>query len=326
MAESNNLPNNISANDTLDINELAALDEDITPDFIEQLQSQIAGGANVKNDGDLFEDVPSNASKKSSSSGMDGEDDFAKKYKAKLLKRQGGGVNKEAEEAKNKTDEVLKAAEQELASSVEAETKKIPQEATQEAVQEVSQESSASEQAADKTVEIKAEVKNDDVEEVKEGNDIINSEKLPEAKPNENTESINAISGGNITERPISQDQATYREGLNYIDNNVKYSKYVIYIDPENKDFIDSLTVKERKNLINRIIKEQDAIALTKRRLNKMQTIIFHTIVIIITLTLSVPIIYWLINTSLEVTINNYRQSQSTFEVLYKEHGKLKKN
>ena len=39
MPENNNSRGNIlSANDTLDINELASLNDDITPEFIEQLQ------------------------------------------------------------------------------------------------------------------------------------------------------------------------------------------------------------------------------------------------------------------------------------------------
>jgi hypothetical protein len=64
-----------------------------------------------------------------------------------------------------------------------------------------------------------------------------------------------------------------------FLDNNVKYSKYVIYIDPENTDFVESLTVKERKNLINRILREQDDIAITKRRLNMFQTVVKHVII-----------------------------------------------
>ena len=135
---------------------------------------------------------------------------------------------------------------------------------------------------------------------------------------------IENLTSGNILEKPASNEQIKYNESLDYLDANVKYSKYVIYIDPENKDFIDSLTVKERKNLINRILRQQDDIAITKRRLGIVQTVIKHTIIAVITIAISVPVVYLTINASLEATINNYRRSQSIFQTLYREHGKIK--
>ena len=43
MSEDNNKKGNVfSADDPLDINELASLNDDISPDFIEQLQNQVA--------------------------------------------------------------------------------------------------------------------------------------------------------------------------------------------------------------------------------------------------------------------------------------------
>ena len=110
---------------------------------------------------------------------------------------------------------------------------------------------------------------------------------------------------------------------MDFLDGNVKYSKYVIYIDPKNVDFIESLTVKERKNLINNILRQQDDIKLTKQRFKVVQTVIKHVIVAILTITISIPIIYLTINASLEATINNHRRSQTNWQMLYKEHGKI---
>ena len=86
------------------------------------------------------------------------------------------------------------------------------------------------------------------------------------------------------------------------------------------------MTVKERKNLINRILREQDDIAITKRRWSMIQAIVKHTIIAIITIAITIPIIYFTINASLEATINNYRNSQTIFKTLYKEHGKIQNN
>ena len=291
MAESDRT-NNISNEDTLDINELAALNNDITDDFISQLQDQVSKNAqefaNPNDDANLFEEVPQqnniqpketelpNVSterepKSSTTLNSDLDDNFIKKYKAKLMKQQ--NANQEAE----------------------AQPDKAP-------VAE---------------------------EQVVENNPVnIDTNIKPPAKEKQNAvqpdQDIEKISGGNITERKLDNAQVEYKESLDYLDNNTKYSKYVIYIDPENKEFIDSLTVKERKNLINRIIREQDDIAVTKKRLSKTQTILTHAIIAIITITIAIPAIYWIINASLEATINNYRSSQSMFQTLYKEHGKIK--
>lgn len=132
------------------------------------------------------------------------------------------------------------------------------------------------------------------------------------------------MTSGNIIEKPLVQEQIDYNDSLDFLDGNVKYSKYVIYIDPENTEFIESLTVKERKNLINRILREQDDIAITKRRLGLIQTIIKHTVIAIITVSVSIPIVYWTVNASLEASINNYRRSETIFKTLYKEKGKIK--
>ena len=278
-------------NDTLDINELAALNDDISPEFIEQLQNQVSQTANMFNgtqtsdDSKLFEEVtpventqeevaqqpdaqefqeekapepptrPKDTSEVKANIEENFDDNFIKKYKAKLNKQQNGNQVKEE-------DSGLK----ELAKK-------------------------------------EAEIKN-----VEEKNEIEN------------------LSSGNIIEKPATQEQVNYNDSLDFLDDNVKYSKYVIYIDPENTDFIDSLTVKERKNLINRILREQDDITITKRRLGMIQTIIKHAIIAIITIAIAVPVVYFTINASLEATINNYRQSQTIFKTLYREKGKIKNN
>ena len=283
MAEENQNSNVFNENDTLDINELAALNDDISPEFIEQLQNQVSQSANKfngvtpskKNDGDLFEEVPQKTETPDTTpteqaqpeQKISGEkhakvdiennidDNFIKKYKAKLNKQQSGNS------------------------------------------------------AKDEDLELKSRAR-----------------EAANQKNTDSTEEIGNLSGGNITEKPATTEQVSYNDSLDFLDNNVKYSKYVIYIDPENTNFIDSLTVKERKNLINRILREQDDIAITKRRLGMVQAIIKHSIIAIITLAITIPIVYYTINASLEATINNYRNSQTIFKTLYKEHGKIRNN
>lgn len=273
---------NFSKNDSFDIKELATLNEDISVEFIEQLQNKVAQSANnisdKKNDGELFEEVPCEqeapqipATEPAKENELDEQnkqqeelkanenvnfnidenidDNFVKKYKAKLNKQK----------------------------SVKVEQVKVAKKVTEETVS-----------------------KND------AASDIAN------------------LTSGNIIEKPVMQEQIDYNDSLDYLDDNVKYSKYVIYIDPENTEFIESLTVKERKNLINKILREQDDIAITKKRFSMIQAIIKHSIVAIITISISIPVIYYTINASLEASINNYRNSQSIFKTLYREKGKIK--
>ena len=266
--------------DSIDINELASLNDDISPELIDQLQHKLSQDAkslnntnsskintnfNVNDDTTLFEE-PVNQQEKAETSENSQEprqhvkkefnldknfdDNFIKKYKARLNKQKEAGA-KDSKQA--------------------------------------------------------------------EAENTISS-----AAFSDNTEeNIEQVSNGNITERAFTPAQKNYNDSLDFLDGNVKYSKYVIYIDPQNVDFIDSLTVKERKNLINNILREQDDIAITKHRFKVINTVIKHVVVAILTITVSIPIIYWTINASLEATINNYRRSQTIFQTLYKENGKI---
>lgn len=318
MAESDN-PKDVtgtSENDSLDISELASLNEDYSVDFIEQLQSQLTESAGLQpqskssvdintNDAELFEEQPE---KQSHSFNDEIEDNFIKKYKAKLQKQQNAAM----EAAREATAQEIQKAEQKQEQEEKAAMAQSAAE-TQETIQPAN--SVNAPDAAPVETQTENSVQNN-------FEDTNNNEKNTDNQ----TQDIEAVTGGNITERPLSESQKEYKDSLNYIDGNTKYSKYVIYIDPENKDFIDSLTVKERKNLINRIIREQDSVVVTKKNLNKMQAIITHAIIAILTIAISVPCIYWVVNASLESTINNYKASKSMFQTLYKEHGKIKSN
>lgn len=290
MTENNQRKNIYNANDTLDINELASLNDDISPEFIEQLQNKVAQDASEftgkpilsdndtdinTNDSELFEEeqaekeiLTSEKKENKLNLNLNIDDNFIKKYKAKLNKQEAAPQEEAINTPKSSYD--------------------------------------------------KSEIENENL-------DVPSLAQLHLNNQDENTD-INKLTKGNIVERPIKSSELEYNENLDTLDNNVKYDKYVIYIEPENKDFIESLTVKERKNLINRILREQDDIALTKRRYKLALAVIKHIVVAIITLSLSIPAVLWLVNRSLEASINNYRQSKIIFKDLYKEKGKIQKN
>lgn len=148
---------------------------------------------------------------------------------------------------------------------------------------------------------------------------------IPTGFPEEN----GAISiTGDITEKPIQNEEPTQQkqemEPLEEARMNAAYKKYVIYIDKHNEKFIDSLSLDERKNLINTVLYEQNEIIEAKKREQKRKELIAKAFIAIITFIISVPVIYMIFNVSLEATIQNYKHSRSNFEVLYKETGKIK--
>ena len=70
-------------------------------------------------------------------------------------------------------------------------------------------------------------------------------------------------------------------------------------------------------------MRQQDDISITKQRFALLQTVIRQVIIAILTIAISVPVVYYVINASLEATIDNHRRSQTNWQVLYKEHGKI---
>ncbi len=156
---------------------------------------------------------------------------------------------------------------------------------------------------------------------------------LPEGLPAENG-AVNITA--DILERPKESEniQDYYypkkvNEKLDPLEEaklNAAYRKYVIYINPENERFIDSLSIMERKKLINKILHEQDLLTEQQKREKEKQERVIKTFISIITFLVSVPLIYLLFNVSMEATIQNYKHSKSNFEVLYKETGKIKLN
>ncbi len=308
-----------SENDPLDINELASLNDDISPEFIEQLQNKVSLNAQEftgrpvspdKEDSELFEEVKdlsnSTFDRKNFEENID--DNFIKKYKAKLNKQKIVEVDSTKEENK----EAIKEKE-------EAQSTSVSENITSEPTPEISVSTTVKQEESITAEEATNELKKSIPEDVSKNKTT--KKRNIEA---EDTKDIENITNGNIIEKPLEKELVNYNESLDYLDDNVKYSKYVIYINPENKEFIDSLTVKERKNLINRIIREQDDISITRKRLGLIQTIIKHSIVAIITIAIAIPVTYWAINASLEASINNYRRSQTIFKTLYKEKGKIR--
>lgn len=282
-----------SNNDSIDISELASLNEDISDELLDQLQNKLTSDpnsfseekpVNEKDDSTLFEETAVNTEQTETAPSVEVPEQGLTSAVVE------DNVPPPADVTENKEDvQVNQSFDDNFIKKYKAKLNKKAQAALQSG-------KSVSGEATTKYMQ----------EQVEE-------------------EPIEKLSDGNISERPLTQEAKDYNESLDFLDGNVKYSKYVIYIDPKNVDFIDGLTVKERKNLINNILRQQDDISITKQRFALLQTIIRQIVIAILTIAVSIPLVYFVINASLEATVDNYRRSQINWQALYKQHGKIQK-
>lgn len=107
---------------------------------------------------------------------------------------------------------------------------------------------------------------------------------------------------------------------------NKNTKKYVIYIDSENVDYIENLSIKERKSVINRVLKDENAKGIAKREAIRKNKFIAHIILACLTFIVSIPLIFILINKATEISINNYKGARHNFSQLYKDNGKIQMN
>lgn len=134
---------------------------------------------------------------------------------------------------------------------------------------------------------------------------------------------------GEILERPkpVEAPPNPVQETLDPLEEaklNAVYKKYVIYINKTNERFIDSLSLKERKELINGVLTEQNTLSEIERAEKRRVETAIKILIAVVTFLITVPLVYLIFNVSMEATIQNYRHSKSNFEILYKETGKIK--
>ncbi|MBR1942364.1 hypothetical protein IJ843_01360 [bacterium] len=130
-----------------------------------------------------------------------------------------------------------------------------------------------------------------------------------------NTQAETAVEPPSLPEKPKEDEKLKLKLGE---------KKYIVYIEPDNIDFLDSITIRERKKIINRILREEDENIRKKRQTEERIKFTNQVIIMVLTVVISLPIFFVLLNKSIEITILNYQQAQQNFVKLYKEQGKIK--
>lgn len=123
-------------------------------------------------------------------------------------------------------------------------------------------------------------------------------------------------------EREFERKEISTVEPPTPVDSNAK--KYVIYIDIDNIDFMESLSMNERRSVINKILKEQNNISIKEREFNQKKRFLKHAILACFTFIIGFPLMFICVNKSLLTSISNYQLAKENFRKLYKEQGKVK--
>ena len=96
-----------------------------------------------------------------------------------------------------------------------------------------------------------------------------------------------------------------------------KPKKFVVMVNPENIDFFDKIPMEERAVLFNTLLSNHKKSIETAKSKKKMIKFSKHMFVAIMTILLSLPVMFLIVNKSIELTINNYKDVQNSFEKLY---------
>ena len=93
--------------------------------------------------------------------------------------------------------------------------------------------------------------------------------------------------------------------------------KFVVMVNSENVEYFDKIPMEERTKLFNKLLSDHRSqlnVAKQKAHLIKFSK---HMFVGIMTVLISLPIMFVVVNKSIELTIKNYKDVQNNFEKLY---------
>lgn len=120
------------------------------------------------------------------------------------------------------------------------------------------------------------------------------------------------------------QNQGEWKDPFDKLDEDCALKKYIFAISRDYTDSVDALSLDARSAFIN------DAIALKLEKDKEDEKkeaaidIIRHITLVILTVIIGVPVMFILVNKSIDLTMGSYKYVQVNFEKLYKE--KLQKD
>lgn len=227
-------------------------------------------------------------------------------------------MRKILENLSQETDEQEIALQEPLQETIEEPLQETIEESIQAAVQELTQ-STIPEQIQDSVNEDNEDIQ---FEEVLDLDSIQQKllDRIYEDDPEiESSQDVNTI----INKKAEIVEEKTAKR---MVKDDSSAKKYVIYVDQNNIDFMENLSINERKEIINQILKEQNELGIKHKEIEARKKYIKHLLLACITFIIGFPIMFIAVNKSLESIINNYQQAKQNFSKLYKSQGKVKMN
>lgn len=108
-------------------------------------------------------------------------------------------------------------------------------------------------------------------------------------------------------------------------NSDAPYKKYVLKINNKYKDIIDKMSIEEREQYFNSMLDFYISNQSNIERKFKIKDSIIHIIIVVVTALIGLPLIFFCANKSIELTVSNYKQTQTNFVNLYRDKGGIKK-
>lgn len=108
-----------------------------------------------------------------------------------------------------------------------------------------------------------------------------------------------------ILERPVAKQKGP------------RAKKFVVMVDSENVEFFDKIPMEERTKLFNTLLTEYKNNLDINNKKKKAIKYTKHLIVSVLTILISLPIMFIVVKKSIQLTIKNYKDVQYNFEKLY---------
>ncbi|MDD3238407.1 MAG: hypothetical protein PHV37_09975 [Candidatus Gastranaerophilales bacterium] len=107
-------------------------------------------------------------------------------------------------------------------------------------------------------------------------------------------------------------------------ENNIEiapkdYKKFVINVKKEYVDYFENLSTDSRSKLINGFLKSEIDNKAKNQRKKVVAKFLRHFLIILLTIVIGFPIIFFIVNSSIKSTINSYKYMQVNFERLYQQ-------
>lgn len=133
------------------------------------------------------------------------------------------------------------------------------------------------------------------------------------------SQSPKALMDGGLSEDSENDEFDPYAEIAKPVVRNSgpRAKKFVVMVNAENVEYFDKIPMEERTKLFNKLLSQHRGSIKTAKEKAHLIKFSKHMFVGIMTVLISLPIMFIVVNKSIELTIKNYKDVQNNFEKLY---------